>query len=126
MKAVNEAESRVEIELSFFDEKGEFVRAGEQVNEIHSYEGFNTIGEAATNEFRNLDDKEFAEEVCYMLYITESLILAWRRRKGTNRSNKVWVTTQCEAVLFKMPKTKTLWQLLQRWRRDNRRVANRS
>lgn len=60
-------------------------------------------------------EKEVTEEVKYLLYTNDKVTAQFRVRKGS--AGLEWKIKNREAILFKMPKNITLWELLQRYRR---------
>lgn len=101
----------VDRQLEILDEKGNavFHREFGQMD-------FTTIGDALLYIFPN-HDKEWTEEVHYVLYITDYETAKIRHGLG-KKAHRVYKTERREMILFKMPKGTTLWQLLQRYRQQ--------
>lgn len=105
---------------SLFHEVEIFNKTGEAIPEFPSFGfsicGFFTLGDALWKMFQN--EKEWAAEVNYVVYIIDHDVKKWRRYLGKNKLYSK--TYRREIVLFKMPKTKSLWQLLQKYYKSKR------
>lgn len=88
-----------------------FDREGKEIPGQHRAENFETLGYALSRFFRY--DKEWMEEVGYILYFVDDEIAKWRRHKDKNRL--VRRVYHRQFVLFKMPKKQTLGQLLKKY-----------
>lgn len=76
----------------------------------------NTLGDILTRIFlRNIDSIR-AKEVGYILHTIEVSYFQWRGHKGQKRSYQKRINGRFEAVIFKMPKSGSLYQLLKRYR----------
>lgn len=101
--------------LSIFDSHGRdvFHRENERDN-------FPTLGDALLYVFPS-HDREWTEEVHYILYVTDRDTARIRHGHGfRKKAHRVYKTERRDMILFKMPKKITLWELLQRYRRQQR------
>jgi len=126
MEEVRESDYAISRSLYVVDAKGLYVLAGEYENGEISGTGkiSETIGDVLLHNFSS-DGEEWARNVSYLIYVIEGDTAQWRRHKGKKKSHREWNTTHFEAVIFKMPKTKTLWQLIQRYRKNKRAALRR-
>jgi len=126
MEEVREPDYVIERTLYAVDERGRCVCAdGCLSGKIYSTGNTaETIGDVVLRYFSISDGEEWARNVSYLIYVVEVESSKWRRIKGAKKSHREWDTKRFEAVIFKMPKSKTLWQLVQRYRK-NKRVALR-
>ena len=65
---------------------------------------------------RLVEGEDWAREICYILYSTriDTAKFFWIER---GKIGKKFRTRSFELIIFKMPKVKTLWQLLERYRK---------
>lgn len=97
-------------QVEIFDQAGEVICG-------FSYSGFSTLGDALWKTFRK--EREWSEEVSYVTYIVDHDVKKWRKPFG-KKSKPLSNTERREIVLFKMPKTISLWHLLQRYHLSKR------
>jgi len=64
------------------------------------------------------DNREQADEVRHILYITQANEERWRRgvKNRPFRSSRI---SNFEIIIFKMPRDKTFWQILKIYRKEN-------
>ena len=108
------------------DAQGDQVFAdGDSDGEIYGTEVSGIIGDALLRNFLLPAGRDWAQEVCYIVYTVNVERAKWRRKKGEKKSHQEWKTQRFESVIFKMPKRKTLWQLLQIYLREKRACLRR-
>lgn len=108
-------------ELYIVDAKGSNILPGEfESGRVFSGGTMKTIGDVLLHHFPVSDGEEWARNVSYLVYLVNGSSLQWCRFKGSKKSHRDFRTRHYEAVIFKMPKIRTLWQLIQRYRRNKR------
>lgn len=106
----------IERQLFFFDADGRDIFA--DADRLVAM-GEELVGDVMLRAFLAEHGKEHADEVFYIVFTADLSTGRWRRQKG-GEPYRAWHSQHFELVLYKMPKNKTLWQLLQRYRKNAR------
>ena len=119
MEDVSELELKVERQLFVVNGEGNDVFAASvgSGRVVGNGKFFETVGGVILHHFWNPEGEELSRHVSYVIYTVDTFVSQWRTRKG-GKHYRDWRSTHYEGVIFKMPKTKTLWQLIQRYRRE--------
>jgi hypothetical protein len=122
---IQEKDLRVSRELYAVDAKGDpVIPDGKKDGEVHGPRNRETIGTVLLKNFWSSGGQEYAEETCYVLYTSDTMLPRWRTRKG-GKHFKDWRSSSYEGVIFKMPKSKTLWELIRQFHRQRRAMMRR-
>ena len=113
MRGLQESDVFVFIQSVALGEKGTKIEICGHETYRSEFKG--TLGDALLRDFWP-DQEELSSEVRYVIYTVDTATSIWRRRQGAKKSYKTWVTKRFESVIFKMPKNKTFWQLLKRYK----------
>jgi hypothetical protein len=121
MEETREPDYLIFRELCIVDAKGLGVFPEEGNGQISTdISTMKTIGDVLLHYFPIFNGEEWAENTSYLIYRVFGHSLRWYRIKGSKKPHGELQTRYYEAIVFKMPKTKTLWQLIQRYRKNKR------